>query len=218
MISFGAFTRIVMVRVSGTPGIVSVGGPSIVAPVHSTTPAENAHVNAPGAPVVSLADTNTAPAGSTSITVTFSAGFDPRFETVRVYVMSPPGTVCAVAPLTIVKSLNAPSPPLVTVVVSDAWLSSSSPSGIVLSGSTIAMLVYVPGTSGANIRIVMVADPPDPISPPTQVTTSFPPSLAPLQRNLFVPTAEMKRPPIGSESRTLMPTAGSVPVFPTVTT
>src|SRR5262249_54873693 len=77
---FGACTLISIVRTDGTPGIVSVGVPSIVAPVQLTRlPPNTPHVKAPGgggfgAFVESLAERNVAPAGSSSRTVTFDAG------------------------------------------------------------------------------------------------------------------------------------------------
>src|SRR5262245_34307816 len=167
MISFGAFTSILIVRTAGTPAITS-SVPSIVAPVQSTTPAEKPQVNAPagGGLGVSAAEMNVAPAGRTSRTATFSAGSDPMFETVSVYVIVSFGATIGVASLWIVRSRNAPLPPLVTSVWADDWLSVSLPSGIVLFGSTMAWLMYEPGVSGANAVSVMFAVPPAGIWPP----------------------------------------------------
>ena len=57
------------------------------------------------------------------------------------------------------RSLKAPLPPFSTTVGNaETSLFSSSPSGIVFPGSTMAWLTYDPGVSGANILTMMVAD------------------------------------------------------------
>ena len=58
-------------------------------------------------------------------------------------------------------------PPFSTTVWTELSLSNSLPSGIVLSGSTTAWLVYVPGMSGANAFRMMFSVAPAWICPPT---------------------------------------------------
>ena len=53
-------------------------------------------------------------------------------------------------------SLNMLLPPTVTTVLTDELLSNSLPSGMRLSGSTIAWFVIVPGTFGANTVMTML--------------------------------------------------------------
>ena len=84
MIAFGALTTMVMLRLVGTPMIGSPLAPSSVPLMQLTTPASKWQVKPPGDTVVSSADTNVDPAGSTSRTDTFNAGSEPRFDTARV--------------------------------------------------------------------------------------------------------------------------------------
>ena len=120
--------------------------------------------------------------------------------------------------------MKLPPPPTVTVVLAVSWLSVSSPSGMVLFGSTKAVFVMTPGWVGENALIVMVRN-----VGALLVVTSVPLRVAPvqvtmppawLQLNLLgfagsSSVAETNVVPAGSTSRTATPNAGLVPVFST---
>ena len=113
--------------------------------------------------------------------------------------------------------------PTTTWVFAVSWLSVSSPSGMVLNGSTNAVLVTVPGWVGANARMVMVR-----LTGAPDAVTTVPLSVAPVQvtvppaseqLNWLAPgelsVAEMNWVPAGSTSRTTTPKAELVPSFST---
>ena len=159
------------------------------------------------------------------MTLTLNAGSVPSFVTVSVYTMVPPFWTrpAGVADFAIVISMNEPFPALVTVVETLEMLSNSLPSGIVLSGSTMAWLMYVPGMSGANIFTVMfrVTGTPGTVRtvplrvPPVHVTTSATAMQLKASGPETVSLASMYVEPPGRKSRTAMPNAGLVPLFST---
>ncbi len=83
----GANALIVTVRVVGALDAVTAV-PLRVAPVQVTTPADSEHENAFGPLIVSRAEMNPVPAGSTSRNATPKAGSVPVLLTTRVYVMT----------------------------------------------------------------------------------------------------------------------------------
>src|SRR5689334_20974332 len=103
----------------------------------------------------------------------------------------------------------------VTAVSADDVLSNSSPSAMVLSGSTTAVLWSDVTCCGALALIVIVLDVPLMIAPLMQLTTpefwlhvNAAPGPTPAS------AAETNTSPTGSTSRTVTFNAGSVPVLP----
>src|SRR5579872_2602839 len=148
-----------------------------------------------------------------SVTTTSSARWPDVFVSRIVYVSVAPGTTgSGLSTTLIVNGAGGGAVDVTCVLTSADVLLSSLDSGMVLSGSTTAVLVIDPAVDGDVALMVIVAFAPAFTAPPVHVTVR--PET--LQLNRLVPVALTAVSPLGTVSTTFTFVAFAVPMLFTV--